>query len=204
VLALYDSSAILGALVRASGTSYFNGGNVGIGTSAPTAKLNISDANPRIRIDNTNGTASTIRMGADSGNTWIGSLTNSPMYFSTNDSERMRITETGNVGIGTTVPEGKLHVNGGQLTVSGGATNNTANSIRLDSAGGNSRVSALGPDTITMGNFQIDQYSSNGSVGRVGMYIAGSTGNVGIGNITPNNKLELTSAAANTSGLPLK
>jgi hypothetical protein len=30
-------------------------GNVGIGTSAPTAKLNISDANPRIRIDNTNG-----------------------------------------------------------------------------------------------------------------------------------------------------
>ena len=49
---------------------------------------------------------------------------NTATRFSTNGTERMRITNTGDVGIGTTSPTSKLHVVGntaitGNLTVDG-------------------------------------------------------------------------------------
>ena len=87
-------------------------GNVGIGTTTPNALLNVAGVNPRFRIDNTSGTASVFRIGADSGNAWLGTESNSPLYFMTNASERMRIDSSGNVGIGTTSPNAKLDVAG--------------------------------------------------------------------------------------------
>ena len=47
-------------------------------------------------------------------------LTNDYMYFNTNGAnERLRITSTGNIGIGTTNPEYKLHLQDGQLIIKG-------------------------------------------------------------------------------------
>jgi hypothetical protein len=40
-----------------------------------------------------------------------------PVIFGTSNAERMRITSGGNVGIGTTNPNSKLHVNGDMRTV---------------------------------------------------------------------------------------
>ncbi len=42
-LNLYDTNTILKAIIRADGDSYFNGGNVGIGTAIPEEKLDVSD-----------------------------------------------------------------------------------------------------------------------------------------------------------------
>ena len=76
-------------------------GNVGIGTASPSGKLQVTAANTRVRFSNTAGTASTLLFGADSGETFLGTETNAPIYFITNNTERMRIDSSGNVIVNT-------------------------------------------------------------------------------------------------------
>ena len=103
------------------------GGNVGIGTSSPTQKLEISSSNPRLKITDNNTTASTSTSyiefsGSDARSSVIYTDSNgfnfqadaaggNAMRFLTNGSnERMRIDSSGNVGIGTSAIDGQLEV----------------------------------------------------------------------------------------------
>lgn len=92
---------------------YDNGTQVGIGTFAPTARLDIvtaSTTTSSIKARNSNGATILSNTSA------IGSLStdwNAPLAFSTNSVERLRILTNGNVGIGTTNPTELLHVDGG-------------------------------------------------------------------------------------------
>ena len=99
-------------------------GNIGINTSSPSAKLHIKSSNTigtpanfnnaYLKIsDNTNA-----QLALDpnqiyaSGQLHIQTTGNNSMFFYTNDTKRVMISGSGNLGIGTTSPSEKLEVNG--------------------------------------------------------------------------------------------
>ena len=110
-------------------------GNVGIGTSSPATKLQISEsgAGPTInlnRLGDTSGNAvirSTGSTGTINASITLGGGSDNLMTFATGAtaSERMRITSAGKVGIGVSSPAQTLDVSG---------------SVRLAFAGGNNYV----------------------------------------------------------------
>ena len=90
------------------------GGNVGIGTSSPQYNLDIQSESPAIRIKDISDNNSFL-VGADNGGAFLGTFTFDSLRFLTDSSEKMRIKQNGNVGIGTTNPSQKLEVNGAVL-----------------------------------------------------------------------------------------
>ncbi len=94
--------------LRGNGNSYFNGGNVGIGTASPNGKLNISNGGANgLEIDPTqsSGAVTLLQSYNRSGSAYTLMRMNAGSYeFQIADSTKMRIDSSGNVGIGTTSP----------------------------------------------------------------------------------------------------
>jgi hypothetical protein len=111
-------------------------GKVGIGTASPDSKVEIEDAgDARLHLDaggdalndldrGATGNAARIRYqtaGVDDFE--VGLKANVAGYHITNGNvlELMTVLTSGNVGVNTTTPSSKLHVNGGDIRVSGGS-----------------------------------------------------------------------------------
>lgn len=116
---------------------YYNAGKIGIGTTTPSSIFHISPPDDTwassLRIDRSWDSATDFaQIMYDYQGLKIRTMDNGDdeahIIFKPKDSEALRITETGNVGIGTTTPQEKLHVNG---TIKAGESISTTGSLLL-------------------------------------------------------------------------
>lgn len=161
-----------------TGSVIFNqGGAIGIGTTAPTAKVEISGAGGNyVKMTTTTALSTdTIYQSFNSRSTFgydgtvqgvliSDEATSKPIVFETGSStnERMRITSTGLVGIGTTTPAAPLQV-------TGAFANNAAVIINQNNSGNILAASVSGATKFIIDN----------------------NGNVGIGDTGPSNTLKV-------------
>jgi hypothetical protein len=102
-----------GSKVLTSGSAFnFNGTNVNIGDTGGTGKLNLfvsSGATLQSALIATNNANADFQIRIKNDETWIGPSTATSFIFAnSSDTERMRLTSAGNVGIGTSNPDARV------------------------------------------------------------------------------------------------
>jgi hypothetical protein len=166
-----------------------NGSNVGINIASPAAMLDVNGAG---LIRGFLTTTDAIKLGANtsaptSTDAFIYRPADNTLAFGTASSERLRISSTGNVGIGTSSPSYKLSLNTGVAGVLANFTDGVAQTLRISTGSG---FVAL----------------DNPSAGAIAFQIASSermrldaSGNLGIGTSSPAYKLDVAGTSNITS-----
>ena len=172
-----------------SGATYFNGGNVGIGTTTPASKLDVvGDINASGAI--TAGTISGSFTGDGSGLTgvagiWAENGTRDAIYYS-----------GGKVGIGTTAPIHAMDINGdtslATVIMGVGDLHGTNSLIYLQAT----------PSTVYVNSRRA--YPLAFSVNNSEKARFDTSGNLGIGTTTPGQKLDVNGSGGFTGDIVLK
>jgi hypothetical protein len=187
-----DAGSVLNARGAGAGTMIFqtessermritSGGNLLVGTTNNTGD--------RLYVENTayiGNTSGGLKLFGDGGSATIWTSIASPLRLGTNGSEHMRITSTGNVGIGVTNPVAKLQTSGAaqtSLPTLGSSTGAGLYITSTDTAYG--MMFGNSPD----GTGWIQQQRTDTLTNTYPISLQPSGGNVGIGNINPSQKL---------------
>jgi hypothetical protein len=137
-----------------------SGGNVGIGTTSPIAKLDVRGSGAYFYDNSTTDFQLTVGSSIST----IGTTTATPLAFKTNVTERMRIDSSGNVGIGISSPTAKLHVYG-----------DSNNQFKVESSGAEANFTLAGTSYGQINNDVGDWYLTNGSASGAMIFRAGSS-----------------------------
>lgn len=141
-------------------------GNVGIGTSSPGSKLDVSGKIKSTALDIGTTVGQTLDLFKIGSANYIWAADAAPILIGTSNTERMRIDASGNVGIGMSSPASKLDVRG--VITGGDGTIKTVISYLADAG-----------VTGTLSNHPYVFYANNAERMRID-----SNGNVGVG-VTP-------------------
>ena len=179
-------------------------GNVGIGTSSPSASLSIDKTNVNqhraldlendsitysMYVDQDNiGTDSWSLFDTTNSQTALRYLPSASGYwqFYTNNTERMRINSSGNVGIGTTSPDDMLEVYGSSPNIRVTNTAETdAGIVFTDAQAGTGQMAAI---KFNSSDEKLKFFVNDETSQRM---VIDTAGNVGIGTNIPNEKLDV-------------
>ena len=195
-------------------------GNVGIGTTSPGTKLDVSGnaiigatgggaEGGQITFRDSSGSSRGVVdiSGTDAFRMFsttadqefvIGSFgSNGNIDFYTNNQQRMHINSSGNVGIGTSSPQEKLHVREGDIVIgqTSGASTNIRNYIKFGrETNPKAAIGFLNTDSNGRGDLLFmnsavsdgNEFSNGDEVMRIDI-----NGNVGIGTSAPGTELEV-------------
>lgn len=163
-----------------------SGGLIGIGTTNPQGDFHLhrSNENAEIRISTNLNNSHNLDIGAEyggEGRYFIYGYGNYSIALGTNGTERMRITETGNVGIGTSNAANKLEING-SVGINGG--------VRISRSGGINYIQfANSTSSSTSGSSELRFTNVLGELGSAYMTLTADP-YVGIGITNPGVPLD--------------
>ncbi|MCE2962868.1 MAG: tail fiber domain-containing protein [Chitinophagales bacterium] len=117
---------------------------------------------------------------------FIGTKNNENFKIRTNNIERMRVTNNGNVGIGTTNPQARIDVD---------FASNTKTTLKLTNGGGMGKALEINAGSPQNGYSIVDINAYNGTR----WFTIMGNGNIGIGTAAPQNLLHVEGGARVTS-----
>ena len=127
----------------------------------------------------------------------VGTNTDQNLIFETNGLSRMTVTSAGNVGIGVSAPNERLQVTNGNIGTYGSGNGFVMYNLGQGNYSGNFEMARFMP---VSNEFLFQTLQGGTGVGRnlrfavgiAGITLVNSSGNIGVGTVTPNERLSVS------------